>query len=173
LRRRMSVGLIALTGADGVTVVPPQMGQPHLWRLLRALAPLQATCPFDLTEALARLQGTLSARQRLVVITPSLDPTWPRAVRGSEQRRGLDCLLIDPEPAGGQGAVEACVLALAAQGVAAQVVRRGELRALTPAYGALRRWEFMTTGTGRAVVRQSPRRWQAEPALGGNRYEHD
>jgi uncharacterized protein (DUF58 family) len=156
LRRRLAVGLLAHTGP--VSVVRPQAGKPHLWPLLRALAPLHATCPFDLSAALAQLQAPLSARHRLVVITPSLDPAWPRALRALGQRRGLDCLLIDPTTFGGAGAVEACVLALAEQGVGARVVRRGELAAVTPVYGALRRWEFMTLGTGRAVAVQTPRR---------------
>ena len=163
LRRRLAVGLLAHTGV--VSVVRPQVGRPHLWPLLRALAPLHATCPFDLAEALAQLQAPLSARHRLVVITPSLEAAWPRALRALGQRRGVDCLLIDPASFGGPGQAQAAVLALAGQGVAAQVVRRGELGAVGPAYGALRRWEFMTLGTGRAVARQTPRRWQAE-ALG-------
>ena len=170
LRRRLSVGLLAHTGA--VHVVRPQTGKPHLWPLLRALAPLHTTCPFDLAEALAQLQAPLSARHRLVVITPSLDPAWPRALRALGQRRGLDCLLIDPTTFAGEGAVEACVLALAEQGVSAQVVHRGDLAAVMPVYGALRRWEFVTTGTGRAVARQTPRRWLAETALSTNGGEH-
>lgn len=163
LRRRLSVGLLAHTGA--VTVVRPQAGRPHLWPLLRALAPLHATCPLNLAEALAQLQAPLSARHALVVLTPSLDPGWPRALRAIGPRRGLDCLLIDPTTFGGEGAVQACVLALAEQGVGTQVARRGELAVVAPAYGALRRWEFVTTGTGRAVARQAPRRWLAESAL--------
>ena len=157
LRRRLSVGLIAHTGA--VHVVRPQVGRPHLWPLLRALAPLHANpAALDLAAALAQLQAPLSARHRLVVITPSLDPSWPRALRASGTRRGLDCMLIDPTTFGGQGSVGACEVALTEQGVAVQVVRRGELGAVTPAYGALRRWEFMTLGTGRVVARQTPRR---------------
>ena len=164
LARRLSVGLLAHTGA--ATVVPPQAGKPHLWPLLRALAPLHTTCPFDLAGALAHLQAPLSARHRLVVITPSLDTTWPRALRAAGQRRGLDCLLLDPAEFGGPGGAEAALLALAEQGVGAEVVRRGELAAVTPAYGALRRWEFLTTGTGRAIVRQTPRRAEAVPGAG-------
>jgi hypothetical protein len=166
LRRRLSVGLLAHTGA--VHVVRPQVGRPQLWPLLRALAPLHTTpSAFDLAETLAQLQAPLSARHRLVVITPSLDAAWPRALRAVGQRRGLDCMLIDPTSFGAPGSVEACVLALAEQGVATQVVRRGDLAAVTPAYGALRRWEFMTLGTGRAVARQTPRRVDASPVGGG------
>jgi uncharacterized protein (DUF58 family) len=164
LRRRLSVGLLAHTGA--VTVVRPQAGRPHLWPLLRALAPLHATCPYDLAEALGQLQAPLSARHRLAVITPSLEASWPRALRAAGQRHGVDCLLIDPTSFGSgapDGQVQACVLALAEQGVGAEVVRRGELTAVAPAYGALRRWEFVTSATGRAIARQTPRRWLAEP----------
>lgn len=169
LRRRLAVGLLAHTGA--VSVVRPQVGRPHLWPLLRALAPLHPTCPFDLAEAVSQLQAPLSTRHRLVVITPSLEAAWPHALRALGQSRGVDCLLIDPATFGGQGQVRACVLALAEQGVAAQVVRRGELGEVSPVYGALRRWEFMTLGTGRAVARQTPRRWLAEPLGSGGANE--
>lgn len=169
LNRRLSVGLLAHTGA--VTVVTPQAGKPHLWPLLRALAPLTtAPSAFSLAEALAQLQAPLSARHRLVVITPSLDAAWPRALRNLGQRRGLDCLLIDPATFGGPEGAEGAVLALAEQGVGAQVVRRGDLASVAPAYGALRRWEFFTTATGRAIARQTPRRFGAEALAGSSEH---
>jgi hypothetical protein len=48
-------------------------------------------------------------------------------------------------------------------GLTARIVRRGELQPATSSYGALRRWEFMTLGTGRVVVRQKPREMASPP----------
>jgi len=58
------------------------------------------------------------------------------------------------------------VQALADQGVAARSLRRGELEATTGAYGAVRRWEFRTLGTGRAVAKQTPRSAQGPQKVG-------
>ena len=46
---------------------------------------------------------------------------------------------------------------LAEQGVPAHVVRRQDIRPATGTYGAVRRWEFKTLGTGRVAVMQTPR----------------
>jgi hypothetical protein len=55
--------------------------------------------------------------------------------------------------------MEAASVALMELGIAARVVQRGELHPMSTVYGALRRWEFMTLGTGRAVARQKPREY--------------
>jgi hypothetical protein len=65
--------------------------------------------------------------------------------------------LLDPASFGGAGRAESFVSLLAELGLTAKIVRRGELRPIPASYGTLRRWEFMTLGTGRAVVRQTPR----------------
>jgi hypothetical protein len=69
----------------------------------------------------------------------------------------VEAILLDPASFGGRGDVEAARRALAAQGVPAHSLRQGDLSPAAGAYGALRRWEFMTLGTGRAVARQTPR----------------
>jgi uncharacterized protein (DUF58 family) len=155
LRRRLAVGLLAW--AESVVAVRPQFGQPHQWALMRALAPLHPVSPLALPAALARLSATVSPRDRLIVVTPSLDAGWPAALRNRPGGGGVEAILLDPASFGGHGDVEAARRTLAAQGVPAQTLRRGDLAPEAGAYGALRRWEFITLGTGRAVARQTPR----------------
>jgi uncharacterized protein (DUF58 family) len=176
LGRRLAVGLLAQTPA--VTAVAPRHGRAHLWPLLRALAPLHATNPIPLAQALARLgaggAGTpaaLSARDRVVVLTAALDAAWPLSVRRLVRHGGVECLLLDPASFGAPGVspgrAQAAAAALAEQGVPARVLRRDDVRAASGTWGALRRWDFVTVGTGRAVARQTPRRWNGQPAGAG------
>jgi hypothetical protein len=111
----------------------------------------------------------------VVVLTPALDATWPGALRRLARRGGVECLLLDPAsfgaPGVAPGAAQAVVAALAEQGVPARVLRLDDVRPATGTWGALRRWDFVTLGTGRAVARQTPRRWNGQPAgLGGERH---
>ena len=66
-------------------------------------------------------------------------------------------LLLDPASFGSKPSAEPLAELLRGQGFAAEVVRREEVRLIRGAYGALRRWEYFTLGTGRIVVRQRPR----------------
>jgi len=157
LRARLSVGL--LTRTDTLHVVLPRHGQPHLWQILQALAPLHPPAHAQpLAQTVAEGQAMISARDLLIILTPSLDPEWPRALKQVARRRGgAEAILLDPASFGGAGCADAFVPLLAELGLTAKIVRRGELRPIPASYGTLRRWEFMTLGTGRAVARQTPR----------------
>jgi uncharacterized protein (DUF58 family) len=155
LRRGLSVGLLAQ--ADSVHVLRPQAGHGQLWPVLRALAPLHATSPYALGPALARLGPSLPVRDRVVVITPSLDTHWTQALTGLAHRTGIESIVLDPESFGGVGRADAAIQTLADQGVAARTLRCGELQAASGALGEVRRWEFRTLGTGRVVAKQTPR----------------
>jgi uncharacterized protein (DUF58 family) len=165
LRNHLTVGLLAYT--QSLTIVQPQPGAAHLWPILRALAPLHPY-PRPIQQTLAEVAPLLSSRARLIVISPALEADWPKALRPLARRdSGAELILLDsasppapspPAAAGGEGAGgEAVARALAEHGISARVVRWGEVKPITAAYGALRRWEFMTLGTGRIVIRQTPR----------------
>jgi uncharacterized protein (DUF58 family) len=157
LRARLAVGLLART--ETLHAVLPRRGQPHLWQILRTLAPLHPPAQSQsLAQTLAQAQSLISVRDLVVVITASLDPEWPRALsRLARPRGGAEAILIDPASFGGMGHAEAHAPLLAEMGIPAKIVRRGDVRPIPGAYGTLRRWEFMTLGTGRAVARQTPR----------------
>ena len=167
LQDHLAVGLFAWT--DRECVVMPQRSQAHLWPLLRALAPLQPAAAHPLAETLNRARSLISGSDLLVVVTPSLDPQWPRALRHDGGHRGhsprarrpanAEAILLDPASFGGDpvGQAESFVPFLADLGIPARVVRRGDIQPISAAYGELRRWEFITLGTGRVVVRKAPR----------------
>ncbi|MGH2522523.1 MAG: DUF58 domain-containing protein [Anaerolineales bacterium] len=162
LRTRLSVGLLAASGAEALTVLPPRLGGANLWQFLRVLAPLRATCPWPLAQTLARAQPLVSARALVIVLTPAITADWLGALKQLTGRGGAaEVFLLDPASFGGQPQAEAGVASLNANGFTTHVVRRGEVRPLRATYGALRRWDFMTLGTGRAVTRQTPRRAHA------------
>jgi hypothetical protein len=153
----------------------PQRSQAHLWPLLRALAPLEPAGPRPLAETLNRARAVISGSDLIVVVTPSLDPEWPHAIRQlGHNRRALnaEAILLDPasfsaDPAMA-GKAEGFAPFLAELGIPARVVQRGDIKPITGAYGELRRWEFITLGTGRVVVRKAPREAAAlNPALRG------
>jgi len=168
LSKHLAVGLLAQT--DTLTVIPPRVGQLHLWQLLRALTPLRAIAAPSLTETLNHAQALIPARSQIIVITPSLDSAWPSKLKQITQRgRGAEVILLDPISFGGIGRTETFVTVLAELGLRAKVVRRGEIRPSAPAYGSSRRWEFLNLSSGRAVARQTPRSADSVPLpLGGS-----
>lgn len=162
-QQRLAAGLLAAQGAETV-IVPPRPGLAHVWEHLRTLAPLHpAPDTPSLPELLARAQALVSARDLVIVLTASLHPAWPPALMRTAQRGvRAETILIDPASFGMAGSAQAFLPVLAGLGVPARVVRKGEVKPLSAVYGTLRRWEFMTLGTGRAVAVQTPR---AAPSL--------
>lgn len=164
LRSRLAVGLLAL-GAQP-QVIAPRGGMEALWPLLRALAQVQAESPWPLAEMLPRAGELISQRSLYVLATPEAGGGWLPALQQLAHRPGGQSgqvLLLDSSSFGGQPSAEPLAELLRGQGFAAEVVRREEVRPIQGAYGALRRWEYLTLGTGRIVVRQRPREAEGQP----------
>jgi hypothetical protein len=70
---------------------------------------------------------------------------------------GVEVVLLDPISFGGSIGAEAYRTMLLEQGVPTHIVRRQDIRPAIGTYGAVRRWEFKTLGTGRVAVMQTPR----------------
>ena len=158
LADRLAVGL--LLDAQAGATVPPQFGEAHLWSILRELAQAQAQInrPFD--QVLLELRNVVSFRDSIVVLTPSLDADWPQALQllgGDRFNFAPEALVLDPVSFGGESSASDFVSLLREQGVAAHMVRNEDIVPISGAYGAVRRWEFQTLGTGRVFVRQTPR----------------
>jgi len=163
LDQHLAVGVILDAAHDhaahGHTVLP-QAGSAHLWTILRALALARATPDRPLAETLVHARSIVSLRDSSVILTPSLDAEWMKALphlSGGSRRGGAEVVLLDPISFGGSSGAEGFRLMLAEQGVPAHVVRRQDIRPATGTYGAVRRWEFKTLGTGRVAVMQTPR----------------
>lgn len=158
LRARLAVGLLALGARP--QVIAPKSGLGALWPLLRALAQVEADAPGPLEDTLLRAGEVISRRSLYVLVTPDAPGRWLPALQALARRPGGQSgqvVLLDPASFGGQGSAEPLAEALREQGFSAEVVRREDVRPISGAYGALRRWEYITLGTGRAVVRQRPR----------------
>jgi uncharacterized protein (DUF58 family) len=158
LDQHLAVGVI-LDAAHSHTVLP-QAGSAHLWTILRALALVRATPDRPLAQTLIHARSIVSLRDSSVILTPSLDAEWIKALphlSGGSRMGGVEVVLLDPVSFGGPIGAEGFRAMLAEQGVPAHVVRRQDIRPATGTYGAVRRWEFKTLGTGRVAVMQTPR----------------
>ena len=163
LDERLAVGVIldAAHGhaANSLTVLP-QQGSAHLWTILRALALAQARPDRSLAETLVHARSIVSLRDSAVIVTPSLDPEWSKALphlSGGTRLGGVEVVLLDPVSFGGLIGAETFRTMLLEQGVPTHIVRRQDIRPASGTYGAVRRWEFKTLGTGRVAVIQTPR----------------
>ena len=101
LQENKMVGLI--THGDDLVWHPPDVGDAHLWKILRSLAVIRPSGP-PLAEMLNHIQSTLDQRTSLVVITPNVNPTWLNNL-GLLQRKGIapTVLLLNPQGFGGAG----------------------------------------------------------------------
>ena len=158
LEENRAVGLFsAVTPAQ---IVLPQRGPAHLWTLLAALTPLHTTQTTPFANVLSQAANLISSRDLVIAVTPSLDLEWMRALSLISRGHGRSeawAFILDPLSFGGQQSGAQILANAAALGISARVVHRGDIEAQPGSYGALRRWEFITLGTGKVVVRNSPR----------------
>lgn len=115
---RRAVGLLTVSGtaeplhanlqspianAQSTIVVPPQPGQAQLWRILAALAPVQATA-LPLADLLRSNRTTIGARSTVFIITAQLQNLgdqgdWPAELL-HQQAQGLVSSVILVTPTG-------------------------------------------------------------------------
>ena len=156
LHQKVAVGMVL--EAEGTQVVSPRTGKDHLWTILRALAMIRPGRT-PLATALAHAASVVSRRDSASILTPSLDPAWigmlPALIHGA--RGGLEVWLFDPASFGGRGKAVELAEVLRGQGTPMHVLRRDDVRQVLGAFDKLRRWEFRTLATGRAVPLQTPR----------------
>jgi uncharacterized protein (DUF58 family) len=165
LDQHLAVGVIldsARPGAAYNNTVLPQAGSAHLWTILRALA-LARAHDRPLAETLAHARSIVSLRDAAVILTPALNPEWIRVLpqlAGGSRTGGVEVALLDPSSFGESTktvAAESFRTLLIEQGVPAHIIRRQDIQSAAGMYGAVRRWEFKTLGTGRVAVLQTPR----------------
>lgn len=152
LAQRLRLGLAYAIGAP--VVVPARPGKGHLWPILRALAPVQATA-IGFSEVLAELTTVIPARARLIVVSADVDADWAARAAAVGRIGGLDLILMDTDREARRA--QRVVEALRQRGWTAQAIAAAEVQPLLGAYGPLRRWEFRALGTGRIVTQQTPR----------------
>ena len=125
LRKQRSVGLVAY--GDAREVVQPDRGERQVNRLLEVLAVLRGQGHTPFSHVLSLESARLTRSVTCVVITPSVEPAWVKAVRESK-RRGLRVIavIVDPHSFGGRGQAQSAATELLANGIPCYVVRQGD-----------------------------------------------
>jgi len=157
LRQNRAVGLVAYGARDAY--VMPGRGEGQLWRLLQALAVVQAGERRPLATVLTKMHAVLGRRTTVAVITPSGDPAWVEAL-WPLLRRGVapTAILLDPASFGGQGDLSPVRGMLAGLGIPAHVIVQGyPFRPSPRTRRQAGAWEFRVTPLGRVVVVRRPR----------------
>lgn len=115
LRNTRAVGLVA--SGDEHIWLPPQTGAGQRWEILRSLATVgRGESP--LFSVLADTQRFLGRNTSAIIITPSVNPDWLKALMSLMQRDiRITVLLLDPAAFGGQGTSAAVLGKLAAWGI--------------------------------------------------------
>jgi uncharacterized protein (DUF58 family) len=157
LRRNRAVGLVTY-GAHEVHLVP-RRGEGQLWRILRALALVEAGEQHPLSAVLTQMRSELGHRTTVVIITPSTDPSWVEAVAWLLHRGALaTAVLLDPATFEGQGDLSQVRSVLARLGIPTHMVPKGyPFRASRRTDEQAAAWQFKTTPLGRAIAVRTPR----------------
>lgn len=163
LRQNRAVGLVAYGTTAGIadrdpeplpTLVLPQKGTAHQWRILQALATVRAGGNWPLERVLTEMDRNLGRGTTLAVITPSCDPAWVASLL-PPMRRGVTptAILLDPASFGGQGNVDALTGLLADFGVSSHRIVKGTPFTPVVEHKRIGRPEYkVLPGTGRVIV---------------------
>jgi uncharacterized protein (DUF58 family) len=164
LEQKREVGLFA--NANPQQIIMPQRGTAHLWNFLRVLAPLHVTQPQPFAESLAQALPLISSRDLVIVVTPSQQQSWVRKLAQlTHSRQGSEAwaYILDAQPFGGTTPPNGLAAYAASFGVQTRLIHPRDIQTRLGAFGEIRRWEFITTGTGKVVLRNSPRQAAATP----------
>ncbi len=155
IRQNRAVGLAGYGRVP--QIVHTSSGQGQQWRILRALALLDADGTASLRTALLDLGQIATRGTAVIVITPSGEADWlPELVRLAQRGVESDVVLLDRQSFGEQASSEGLATAVRQLGFPCQVIRQGEVG--TPLEQQQRRgfWEFRVTGTGKVVEVKTP-----------------
>lgn len=155
LGQNRAVGLAAY--GQTPQIVPAGRGQGQQWKLLRALALVNANGANSLSQAITDLGRIARRGAAAIIITPTAQADWIPDLLALGQR-GIQShiTLLDRPSFGGAGSSEGLRQAIRQLGFRAHVVHQGEIG--QPLQEQERRgfWEFKVTPTGRAVAVRSP-----------------
>lgn len=149
LRQNRAVGLAGY-GRQPQIILPGQ-GQGQEWRILRALALIQADGETELAVALRDLGRITGRDNAALIITANAEATWlPQLLQLARQGIESTAVLLDQPSFGGDGQTERLREQVQQLGVTAVVVHQGELG--VPLQQATRSPEFKVTPLGRVVA---------------------
>jgi uncharacterized protein (DUF58 family) len=157
LAQNRAVGLAAY-GRDP-QIIPPALGAGQQWRLLRALALLQADGATSLTAALRDVRQAVNRGATAVIVTPNASPDWlPELLPLAQKGVRLNLILLERRSFGDPSANSYGLQTAARQlGFDCRLLRQGELRPPEPDADQRRGfWEFRTLATGKVITVKSP-----------------
>ncbi|MCB8928840.1 MAG: DUF58 domain-containing protein [Ardenticatenaceae bacterium] len=155
VRQNRAVGLAGYGRSP--QIVHTGSGQGQQWRILRALALLDADGATDLQTALFDLGRITKRGTAVIIITPSGSGGWlPELARLVQRGVESNVVLLDRQSFGGEENSEGLATAVRQLGFPCQVIRQGEIG--TPLEEQQRRgfWEFRVSGTGKVVAVKTP-----------------
>jgi len=115
LQSDRAVGLIS--EGDEQIWLPPKHGSGQRWEILYSLATIHRG-KVSLSTLLANTQRALGRSTSAIIITPSADPNWIKALVTLMQRNiSLTVLFLDPQSFGGGGKLDPIVSKLTSWGV--------------------------------------------------------
>ena len=138
-------------------IVHTGRGQGQQWRILRALALLDAEGSTSLQTALFDLGRMAKRGTAVIVITPSGEADWlPELVRLAQRGVQSNVVLLERQSFGDEASSSGLGTAVRQLGFPCQVIRQGEVG--TPLEEQQRRgfWEFRVSGTGKVVAVKTP-----------------
>mgnify|MGYP000459955946 CR=1 FL=1 len=159
LNDRLSVGMLLF--GEPLEILSPQRGSAYFWHILQALASVQLAEAPDLKEALRRTRRVMANRDTLLLITPARETSWLGEIASFSHRGNLSSvsvILLDSAPSDMLSSLQPVVSMLMEQNSYGLVLHADQIKPRLGSFGALRRWEFVTFGTGQVYTRQRPRR---------------
>ena len=139
-------------------IIPPGRGTGHRWKILRALALVNADGETTLSQAITDMSHLIRHGSAAVIITATDTVEWlPTLFTLSQQGVQCDLILLDRPSFGGSGKSQMLREALQQQGYSSHIIHQGEI-GQAPEQEKRGFWEFKVTGTGRVIAIQNPTR---------------
>jgi uncharacterized protein (DUF58 family) len=138
-------------------ILPPARGQGQQWKILQALALVQADGKTDLDTAMQDLSRIAQKGAAAIIITADGSSDWlPQLVTLAQAGIQSHVTLLDRPSFGGEGNSESVRDLIRQLAFTATIIRQGDIG--QPVVEEERRgfWEFKVTGLGKAIATQRP-----------------
>ncbi len=155
VRHNRAVGLASYGRSP--QIVHTGKGEGQQWRILRALALLDANGSAPLRTALQDLAHLARRGTAVIIITPTPNADWlPELVRLTQRGIESNVVLLDRQSFGSEENSDGLATAVRQLGFPCRLIQQGEVG--TPLEAQQKRgfWEFRVTGTGKVVAVRTP-----------------